>query len=245
MNGMHQIIHMLTWADAFAMVVFLVCWVGYTYAMERGEIGRRGLIGISHEYRLQWALESVTRDSPVTCASLVANLMRSVSFYASTTIYIVAGLFALMGTVDKIEIFTADLPFAYNNEHSFIQLKILLLILVFVTAYFKFSWSLRQFNFLCILIGGLTQERNTPDAAHWERSAKRLARINSFAGNEFNLGIRAYYYGLAATAWFINPWFFIATTLWVTWVLYRRDFRSPTIRVLRDEYPPEVRKLKD
>lgn len=243
MNAMLQIFYMLSWVDFVAMLVFVICWVGYSYTLEQGEMGRRGLIGISHEYRLQWALESATRDSPITCASLVANLMRSVSFYASTTIYIIAGLFALMGTVDKIEIFTADLPFARNDDHAFIQIKILLLIVVFITAYFKFTWSLRQFNFLCILIGGLTHERNLKDTAQWDRSAKRLARINSFAGNEFNRGIRAYYYGLAAMAWFINPWLFICTTLWVTWILYRRDFCSPTIQVLRDEYPPEVRKL--
>lgn len=204
-------------------------------------MGRRGLTGISHEYRLQWAIESAFRDSPVTCASLVANLIRSVSFYASTTIYIIAGLFALMGTVDKIEIFTADLPFAHSDSASFIQLKILLLIVVFVTAYFKFTWSLRQFNYLCILIGGQSSERHMPNADYWERNAKRMARINSFAGNEFNLGIRAYYYGLAAAAWFINSWLFLAATVWITYVLYNRDFTSPTIRVLRDDFPPEVR----
>jgi len=245
MNGIQQILQMLTWVDFFAIFLFLFCWVGYSYFLEQGAVGRKGLIGITHEFRLQWALESATRDSPVTCASLVANLMRSVSFYASTTIYIIAGLFALMGTVDKIELFTADLPFAHNDAKSFIQLKILLLIVVFVTAYFKFTWSLRQFNFLCILIGGQPHERNMPDKAYWERSAKRLAKINSFAGNEFNRGIHAYYYGLAAMAWFINPWMFMAATLWVSWVLYRRDFRSPTIRVLRDEFPPEMRKLDE
>jgi uncharacterized membrane protein len=235
------IIRLLTWVDYLALGIFGICWVGYKQFLESGERGRKGLVGVSHEYRLQWALESATRDIPVTCASLVSNLMHSVSFYASTTIYIIAGLFALVGTVDKIAVFTEELPFAHADGSVLIQLKLLLLIVIFVTAYFKFTWSLRQFNFLCILIGGVPHERYMPDLDAWKRSAARMAKINSFAGNEFNRGIRAYYYGLAALAWFINPWLFIASTLWVTWIMYCRDFRSSAIKVLRDEFPPEIR----
>jgi uncharacterized membrane protein len=239
MDTLKSLFQTLTWVDMLGVAVFIACWVGYRRFAETGERGRRGLVGVSHEYRLLWALESPTRDIPVTCASLVANLMHSVSFYASTTIYIIAGLFALVGTVDKIEMFTHDLPFARADAAALIQLKLLLLIIVFIAAYFKFTWALRQFNYLCILIGSLPHERNMPTVDYWKRSAKRMARINSIAGNEFNRGIRAYYYGLAAMSWFINPWLFIATTLWVTWIIYQRDFHSSSLEVLRDTYPPE------
>ena len=45
-------------------------------------------------------------------AALVGNLMQSVSFYANTTIYIIAGLLALLGTLDQVISFASDLPFA-------------------------------------------------------------------------------------------------------------------------------------
>jgi len=76
---------------------------------------------ITHEYRLMWAMETSTRDIPVACASLVNNLMQSVSFYASTTIYIIAGLIAVIGTIDRLEVFTADLPFATRPRKSAIH----------------------------------------------------------------------------------------------------------------------------
>lgn len=244
MDKIQQALQAATLVDLVAFIIFWCCWIGYRYFAETGSRGRLGLVGITHEYRLQWAMESTAREIPVACASLMGNLMNSVSFYASTTIYIIAGLFALVGTVDRLEVFTVDIPFSAQSSRVLIELKLLLLIFIFIAAYFKFTWSLRQFNFLCILIGGVPYETNTPDKKYWERSSKRMARINSLAGNEFNRGIRAYYYGIAALGWFINPWVFIVSTLWITWLLYRRDFHSKTLEILRDDYPIQYREFE-
>ena len=241
MNKFSEFWQIMTLGDCIAVVVFWSCWVGYRYFAETGARGRRGLVGITHEYRLIWALESSTREIPVACAALIGNLMNSVSFYASTTIYIIAGLFALVGTVDRLEVFTADIPFVTPAAPALLELKLILLIIIFVVAYFKFTWALRQFNFLCILVGGTVYEQNLPSKEYWRKSAERIARVNSLAGNEFNRGIRAYYYGIAALGWFISPWLFIASTIWITWLLYRRDFASQMLKILRDDYPPEFR----
>jgi len=140
------------WQDGLALVVFFGCWIGYWFFADSGQTGSRGLIGVTHEYRLKWATETSTRDIPVADASLVGNLMKSVSFYASTTIYIIAGLVALMGTIDKLELFAADLPFASTSSRLLIEMKILLLIVVFIVAYFKFTWSLRISRILGIIV---------------------------------------------------------------------------------------------
>ncbi len=58
--------------------------------------------------------------------------------------------------------------------------------------------------------------------------------MNSYAGDEFNRGIRAYYFGLAAVSWFVHPWMFIALTAMIVLVMARRDFASPTLAVLRE-----------
>ena len=128
----------------------------------------------------------------------MGNLLSSVSFYANTTIYIIAGLIAVMGTVDKLITMTAEIPFAREVSRELWEVKVLLLLAVFVVAYFKFTWSIRQFNFLSILIGAAPEAR-APDEER-ERYAKKIARVNSHAGDEFNRGIRAYYFGLAAVS---------------------------------------------
>ena len=89
---------------------------------------------------------------------------------------------------------------------------------------------MRQFNFLSILIGG-TPDRGQPDDV-LARHIQRFATVNSLAGDEFNRGIRAYYFGFAALAWFVHPGLFMTLTLAILVVLYRRDFHSKALRAM-------------
>ncbi len=181
-----------------------------------------------YELRLGWARHLLRRQVRVADSSLVGNLMQNVSFYANTTIYVIAGLLALLGTVDKLIDAAEELPFARHVSRDVWEVKLLLLLMVFVGAYFKFTWSLRQFNMLSILIGAAP-----PPGESTEDDAQRLAKVNSLAGDEFNRGIRAYYFGLSAVFWFVHPGFFIAFTTFIVLVLYRRDFLSHTFLAMR------------
>ena len=59
--------------------------------------------------------------------------------------------------------------------------------------------------------------------------------IISFANRNFNHGLRAYYFGVAAISWFLHPALMIAVTLAVIYVLQQREFRSRTLKVLLQE----------
>ncbi len=218
--------------DTLAVVWFMACWVGYGYFSEYGPIARRGLIGISHGYRVGWARQMLAREVRIVDSALVGNLMTSVSFYANTTIYIIAGLMAVLGTLDTAISVAEGLPFTRAAGRELWEVKLLLLLGIFVFAYFKFTWALRQFNLLSILIGAAPMP--STDEAERERFAGKLAAVNTLAGDEFNRGIRAYYFGLAALSWFVQPWLFLAVTTVIVAVLYRRDFASRTLSVLRD-----------
>jgi uncharacterized membrane protein len=191
------------------------------------------LISTSQNYRLQWAYRLLERDIRVMDSTLIGNLMTSVSFYANTTIYIIAGLVAALGAADRLLSFTADLPFGGAGNRELLEIKLMLLLASFVFAYFKFTWSLRQFNLLSILVGaaplGKTGEPGIDTYAH------RLAGANNLAGDDFNRGIRAYYFGLAASGWLLNPVALAALALAVLIVLYRRDYRSAALHILRDQ----------
>ena len=65
--------------------------------------------------------------------------------------------------------------------------------------------------------------------------AERAARINGLAGRHQNQGLRAFYFALAALAWFVHPVAFIIATMWVVAVLHRRDFRSRSQRIVRGD----------
>ncbi|MEW5727947.1 MAG: DUF599 domain-containing protein [Pseudomonadota bacterium] len=110
------------------------------------------------------------------------------------------------------------------------ETKVVLLATVFVYAFFQITWSLRQFNYCCILIGAAPP--TTAGDAEKDAYAAQAARLQGLAANSFNRGLRAYYFALAMLAWFAGPWAFLAATALVVAVLYRREFRSKTLKVL-------------
>ena len=124
----------------------------------------------------------------------------------------------------------AELPFAVASSTLLWDLKVLLLIVLFVYAFFKFTWAFRQYNYCLILVGSAPAPGPLSEASG--RIAERLARIASSTGRHANRGIRAYYFGLAALSWFIHPFLFMLLTVWVVLVLYRREFRSRLLRTL-------------
>ncbi len=223
--------------DWLALAWLIACWGGYSWYSEYSAAAGTGLVGIGARYRQLWASALLKRDLRVADAALIGNLMSTVSFYASTTIYIIAGLFALLGTLDKVISVTADLPFARNVNPNAVELKLIVLLAIFIFAYFKFTWSLRQFNLQTILVGAAPSPGDTMPEAEKEDFARRLAAVNTFGGDDFNRGIRAYYFGLATVTWMIQPWFFMAITAGILVVLYRRDYASPTCKALR--HPPQ------
>ena len=80
------------------------------------------------------------------------------------------------------------------------------------------------------LIGSSPDRSRPPDVL--EDYAQKCARLNTLAGDELNRGVRSYYFGFAALGWFLHVAAFIALTLLILIVLWRRDFRSKTAQTL-------------
>ncbi|MBS1188221.1 MAG: hypothetical protein H6R10_13 [Rhodocyclaceae bacterium] len=224
------VIPRLSPSDWLALAVFFISWAGYAWFSEQSRWSSKGLTGKSHEFRLEWAYRMLAREVRIVDSNLIGNLMGSVSFYANTTIYIIAGLLAALGALDKLINLSANLHLGGAGSRELIELKLLLLLGSFVYAYFKFTWSLRQFNLYSILVGAAPNGHR--GEAEIDRYATRLASLNSLAGDDFNRGIRAYYFGLAALSWLVNPLLMAIFSISVLLILYHRDYRSPAQRVL-------------
>lgn len=228
---MKTLLSLFTPIDALALGWFVVCWVAYTWiADHRGPRQSRGLNQATYAYRESWMRRMLERDNRIVDSTLVGNLMRSVAFFASTTMIIIGGLIAALGAVDRAANLIAELPFTAPASPLIWKVKLLLLICVFIYAFFKLTWALRQFNYCNILIGAAPN----PDAPAVERDAYacQLARLLALAGDNFNRSLRAYYFGSALLSWFIHPGLFMAVTAWVVVVLYRREFASRTLQAL-------------
>ena len=106
------------------------------------------------------------------------------------------------------------------------EIKTIGLAVIFVYAFFKFAWSYRLFNYVAIMIGAMPphKDRNKPSAKSVTRCAP--ASCATSAGRHFNRGQRAFFFALGYLGWFISPWLFMATTLAIVIVMWRRQFRS-------------------
>jgi uncharacterized membrane protein len=216
--------------DGIALFLFFVLWVGYARYHRWKGMRVPSLMGTMHAYRHDWMTCVLQREQRIVDASLLANLANSATFFASTTLLILGALLAMLGTKEKVASVVADLPFATRATEELWEFKIVLLLLIFIYAFFLFTWSLRQFNFASILVGAAPGPGASVEEAG--RFVQRAGRLLSLAGDSFNNGLRAYYFALAALMWFVHAWLMIAATAIVVFILYWREFRSDTLSAL-------------
>jgi uncharacterized membrane protein len=92
------------------------------------------------------------RNIRVTDASLLANQERVVGFFASTTMIILAAVFTALSASSQIDDITNHLPLAQQQSASQVQLKLIVIALVLVCAFFMITWSLRQYGVVAVMI---------------------------------------------------------------------------------------------
>ncbi len=214
--------------DVLSLAWFVLLWAGYTAYADRRARPAQSLRAVMHGYRVQWMQQMLLRDNRVADVNIVRNLLAGVSFFASTTLLILVGVVTVLGSTDQVIVMVRELPFAAPTTLVQWELKLLVLATIFVYAFFKFTWALRQFNYCAVLIGAAPKG---PD----EGAARRAAGVATHASKDFNQGLRAYYFSLAALAWFVSPYLFAAATTIVVAVLYVREFRSMALKVLGGE----------
>jgi uncharacterized membrane protein len=217
--------------EVSALLFFLVSWMGYSFYSSRANRHENSLLALTNRYRLQWMHQMLKRDNRMIDATMVGNLMRSITFFASTTIFFVLGLMTMLGYHDHAAEIISAIPFAKPTTSLMFEVKIFLLVIIFIYAFFKYTWSLRQYNFACIFL--VAAPAHNERLGEHDLIASRGAYLVESAAEHFNNGLRAYYFGLAALAWFLHPKLFVAATVWVIMVTYRREFRSRTLKHLR------------
>ena len=223
---------LLPWPDWLAALSFFAVWVCYALFAKQRALRRPSILGATNRERRRWMLRTTYRENRVVDGVVVQNLSSSPSFFASTTILIIGGLLAVLGTSDRAMELVRDLPFAARTSALVFDLKLVLLTAVFVYAFFRFTWSLRQYTFGALMVAAAPQWLDPWTEAQREAFADRAGGVMGLAAETFNDGLRAYYMAFAVVAWFFSPWAFLAASVGVVWVLFRREFHSEVLSLL-------------
>ena len=233
MESLSSLWHALAWPDYLAVAFLFAAWAGYATFARKRSVMQPSVLAATNRERTRWMLQATWRDNRVIDGVVVQNLSTSPSFFASTTILIIGGLLAVLGTADKASELARELPFAARTSGLVFDLKLLLLLAIFVYAFFRFTWSMRQYTFGALLIAA------APDAKRFieedisrEAFADKAGRVVGMAAETFNDGLRGYYFAFAVIGWFFSPIVFMVATAGVVFILYRREFTSEALGVL-------------
>jgi uncharacterized membrane protein len=216
--------------DLAAFAWFLGVWGAFNLVQDHLLRGRTHVNQHLKVIRRVWMERMLERDNRIMDSQLVGHTMNSCTFFASTTMLVLAGLLGSFGAIEQAHDIITGLSFTVRTSREFFELKMLLLVSIFTYAFFKFTWALRQYNYVCALIGAAPQ----PPVPDGERmaTAANIAQALTLAVTALNGGLRAYYFALAALCWLISPWLLMVATAFVVGVLVRRQGWSATERVI-------------
>lgn len=222
-------------ADALALAAFFALWAGYAWFAKAWGRRKPSLLATTNRYRRYWMAQASSRDPRMLDGLINQSLSQTPAFFSSTSILVIGGLFALLGTTEKASELMSEIPFAQTTSLLVFEIKVLVLIAIFVYAFFRFSWCMRQYTFLALVIGAMPSTEDFQSGQFdRDRYVDRAAAMVGAAADSFNDGLRAYYFSFAAMAWFVSPLAMLVATALVVMILYSREFRSDVLTILRD-----------
>lgn len=217
--------------DLFALGLFFVIWIGHSYLINHSRFSPLTITSAMVSMREQWLRNVIARDGSPFDALIQNGLQQGVLFFGSTSVLLIGGVAAGLGSADSGVAILQELPLSTTSSRFQWEAKILLIVFIFVFAFFKFAWSYRLYNYILIMIGAAP--RPGEEAVVVDLYARKLAMLHALAARHFTTGLNSYFFALAAFTWFLNAWLFMLATVWVAFVLYRRAFRSNFLKIFR------------
>ena len=99
----------------------------------------------------------------------------------------------MLGSADKASELVRDLPFAARTSTLVFDVKVLLLLAISVYAFFRFTWSMRQYTFGALLVAAAPEAtRFLDESLSREEFADKAGRVVGLAAETFNDGLREF-----------------------------------------------------
>ena len=231
---MANLLEAISTDDQIALLICISIWVVFEFVNDFTRLRYNSMSGLMARKRREWMLVLAERDLRIVDTSIMTTLQNGTVFFASTCIFAIGGSFALMSSTDIVLTLYKDLPLTGAETRTGFELKVLGLALIFIYSFFKFAWASRLFNYCSILIGAIAE----PDKANHKTRQKQAlvaAEMNIIASRHFTAGLRGIFFALGYLGWFVGPYVFVFTTVFVVLVVIRRQYFSRARKILLNE----------
>ena len=118
--------------DIISVLWFFGVWVGYNLIADSKWFHHKSVMGFMDAHGSQWMNEMLRRDMRMIDAMILNHLQGGIALFASTTILAIGGLIASLGATEKAIEVLSSLPFISGTSRFEWEVKILLLLLIFV-----------------------------------------------------------------------------------------------------------------
>jgi len=178
--------------------------------------------GVNALARRLW-VENIMRNSAkdIMAVQTLRNFIMAPSLMASTAALLIIGTLTLSGQAENISHNWHALSIGGSYATELWILKVMLLLVDFIVAFFAFAMSVRLANHVLFMV-------NVPEHdAHHNLSPKAVARRLHRAGNMFAIGMRAFFFAIPLVFWLFGPYFLLISSIGLVVTLFRLDRSEP------------------
>ncbi len=209
--------------DILALGLFVFAWLFYEPLLRRLGQGKNLINTDMTVIRRRWMTEMAVREVALLDGQLLGHAINSASFFASSNLILIAAAAGVLFGGDTALKSVEGLQVLEKTAPWMFQVKLGLVLLTLARGLLDFIWALRQMNY-CLAAIGATPVWSPP--AVLAEYAEAAGGILNPALSAFNAGVRGYYFALAAAAWLLGPYAFLAASGGALVLLVWRQRRS-------------------
>lgn len=214
--------------DIAATCATLLAWGWIGWRIEHPAVGKPSVSIMMAEHRRGWMLAFLDRVPRIFDAQILGTLRQGTAFFASTSMLALGGLLAVIGNPTPLIGVAHDFSKATTPVIAW-QLKLCFVGIFLIYGFLKFVWASRLFGYCAVVMASVPNDPEHPDAMP---RATMAGELNIRAAMNFNRGLRALYFALAALAWILGPAALGFAAIVTTYTLWGREFSSLSREVL-------------
>jgi len=175
---------------------------------------------VNNDARAAWVDNVMSeKGREVLAVQTLRNSTMAATFLASTAVLLIMGVLNLMRTGNQDSVLHS-LQSGLIGSQGFEEIKLLVLLSAFFTAFFSFSLAVRLYNHIGYLINSSNSRQQFCPTAEY------VSRMLNRSGSYYSYGMRAYYLSVPLVFGLFSPYFMVLASIVLVVVLYHID-RTP------------------